>query len=161
MSKFNKLSKDVPPTEHDFPISVEGDVTKKRFLGDFTCKIPTRKEQCLIDKHRAFLNGELVDQLSPSTIKFHHMISYLRYTLTDYPRFWKQSDLGYEMHDENVVAEIYSEVLDFEVEWLKEVWGEEAVAKLQKSGDEEDENERKRSSAEGQKEESDEEEKSA
>lgn len=139
MSKFNKLSKDIPPIECDFTIDIEGHVTKKRFVGEFTCKIPRKKEQCLIDKHRVFLNGGMPEQLSPETLRFHHWISYLRYTITESPKFWKDSDLGYELYDANVVEDVYNKVLDFEVEWLKEIWGEEAVKKLKTENEEEDE----------------------
>lgn len=137
MSNNTKLSKDVPSTEADLQIDVVGEVTKKRFLGEFTAKIPRRKEQCQIDKHRAFLNGPQPEQLSPETLRFHHMISYLRYTIDDKnaPKWWKENDLGYDLYDENVVKALYDKVLDFEVEWLKEVWGEEAVAKLQAKND--------------------------
>lgn len=135
---MKNIIKEVPSTETDLQIDVIGDVTKKRFIGEFTAKIPRKKEQCLIDKHRAFLNGPSPEQLSPETLRFHHMISYLRYTLDDkqIPKWWKESDLGYELYDENVVKALYDKVLDFEVEWLKEVWGEEAVAKLQANNEE-------------------------
>jgi hypothetical protein len=59
------------------------------------------------------------------------MVSYLRYTITESPKWWKGADLGYELYDENVVKAIYEAVLDFETTWLKAVWGEEAVNKLQ------------------------------
>lgn len=131
MSKIKGLNKEVPPTESDITVDAIGEVTKKKFIGEFTCKIPRRKEQCLIDKHRAFLNGNNPEQLDPATIRFHHMISYLRYTITESPKWWKESDLGYELYDENVVKAVYEAVLEFEVEWLKDVWGEEAVKKLQ------------------------------
>lgn len=131
MSKISKLSKEIPETTCEFQIEVEGDLTKNRFIGEFVCKIPRRKEQCLIDKHRAFLNSGLADQLDPRTLRFHHEISYLRYTITESPKWWKESDLGYELYDENVVRAIYDKVLEFEVEWLKEIWGEDAVKKLQ------------------------------
>lgn len=131
MSKFNKLNKDMPPTETDVQIEVVGEVTKKKFIGEFTVKIPRRKEQCLIDKHRAFLNGPSPENLEPATLKFHHMIAYLRYVVIDSPKWWQEADLGYDMYDENVVQALYDEVLKFEVEWLKSVWGEEAVKKLQ------------------------------
>lgn len=130
MSNLNKLSKEIPSTELDFTVEVEGDVTKKRFIGEFKFKIPRRKEQCLIDKHRAFLNGSFPDQLEPATIRFHHMISYLRYTIIESPKWWKESDLGYELYDETVVKAVYDAVLDFEVQWLTAVWGEDAVNKL-------------------------------
>ncbi len=134
MNKFNRLNKEVPPTEETFTISIEGELTKKLYAGDFTCRIPRRKDQCMIDKHRAFLNGDVVDQLSPDTLRFHHMIAYLRYTIVDSPKWWKESDLGYDLYDENVVKEVYDAVLKFEVNWLTAVWGEEAVKKLQNGG---------------------------
>jgi hypothetical protein len=139
VNKFSKLSKDVPATETDFSVQVEGETTKKQFAGDFTVKIPRRKEQCLIDKHRAFLNGEQPEQLEAATLRFHHMIAYLRYTITESPKWWKEADLGYELYDENVVKAIYDKMLEFEVEWLKEVWGEEAINKrLEAQGEDKD-----------------------
>lgn len=60
------------------------------------------------------------------------MISYLRYTLNvkECPRWWKESDLGYEMYDENVVEAIYDKVLEHEVQWMRAVWGDEHVDQL-------------------------------
>lgn len=132
MNKFSSLSKDTPATENTFQIDVEGEVTKKRFLGEFTCRIPRRKEQCLIDKHRAYLNGDLAAMLDPATLQFHHMISYLRYTLMteSVPKFWKESDLGYELYDANVVQAVYDKVLEFEVDWLTQIWGRDTVNKI-------------------------------
>lgn len=132
MNKVNSLSKSIPSPECEFIIDQVGEVTKKHYVGEFTCRIPSRKEQCLIDKHRAFLNGDLAAMLDGATLRFHHMISYLRYTLkTDsVPKFWKESDLGYELYDENVVKAIYDKVLEFEVNWLTEIWGEEGVKRF-------------------------------
>jgi len=135
---MKKMSKDIPETETSILIDVEGDVTKKRFVGEFTCKIPRRKEQCLIDKHRAFLNGSMPEFLTPETLSFHHIISYLRYTVTESPKWWKEADLGYELYDENVVREVYDKVLRFEEEWLTEVWGEEHVKKLRSKNEDKD-----------------------
>jgi hypothetical protein len=136
MNKSSALLKDMPATEHTFQVDVEGEVTKKTYAGEFTCKIPRRKDQCLIDKHRALLNGDVPDQLTPATLRFHHMISYLRYTLIEFPKFWKDSDRGYELYDENVVAAIYDKVLSFEETWLKTIWGEEAMTKFKGSDEE-------------------------
>lgn len=123
--KDKSLPREIPATEKTFQVDVIGKVTNKRFVGDFTCRIPRIKEQCLIEKHQAFLNGEMVQFLPPGVIKMHKMISYLRYTLSgDLPKFWKETDLGYELQDLNVVEKIYDEVLDFEEEWLKQIWGD-------------------------------------
>lgn len=130
MSKFKDLSKEIPATEETFTLEVEGEVTGKRYLGEFTCKIPTKKDQCMIDKHKAALNGDLVDQLSPSTLFLHHKIAYLRYTLKDVPKFWRDADLGYGLIDGSVVDAVYDRVLDFEKKWLMEIWGDEALSKF-------------------------------
>lgn len=129
MSK-TKLITDLPPSIKSFQLDVIGKFTKRRFLGEFTCDIPRIKEQCLIEKHEAYLNGELAHMLPPGVRKMHKMIAYLRFTLTDYPKFWREADLGYELRDLNVVEAVYDEVLNNEEAWIKKLWddGEESKA---------------------------------
>lgn len=125
------LPTDVPDLESQFQIDIVGKLTKKRFVGDFTCRIPRIKEQCLIDKHEAFLNGSMTNFLSAGTKKMHHMIAYLRFALvSDYPRWWRDTDLGYELQDVNVINEIYDKVLEFENKWVKELWGDDPQSPL-------------------------------
>ncbi len=123
MSKNNSLIDELPDTRHQFEIDLQGKVTKKRFAGEFACKIPNIKDQAMIAKHQAMLNGEYPIYLDAGVLKVHQMIAYLRYTLTEYPLFWKQSDLGYELRDFNIIEAVYDEVLAFEDEWLKQIWG--------------------------------------
>jgi hypothetical protein len=125
MSKNNSLIDELPDTHHQFMIDLQGSSTKKLFKGEFACKIPTMKDQAMIAKHKAMLNGEFPVYLDPAILKLHEMIAYLRYTLTDYPIFWKQSDLGYELRDFNIIEAVYDSVLSFENEWLGKVWGQE------------------------------------
>jgi hypothetical protein len=124
MSENVNPVKTIPDPNHKFQIDVIGKVTGKRFLGDFTSTIPRLKEQGMINKHEAYLNGDMAQFLAPGTRKLHQMIAYLRYTLKEYPSFWKESDLGYELMDLNVIIEVYDEVLRFEEEWMKKVWGD-------------------------------------
>lgn len=131
MSNNKGLSKEIPETEYTFVIDLTGEITNKRYQGEFTCKIPTKKDQCMIDKHRAFLNGDIAEQLSPSTVILHHRIAYLRYTLKNVPKFWRDADLGYGLYDSNVVDRVYEEVLSFERRWLTEIWGEEGMKKFE------------------------------
>lgn len=126
MSKVNDLPTEVPLTTGSFQVDMVGQVSKKRFLGDFGCRIPNLKDQALIDKHYAFLNGNLPEHLNSGTRKLHQMIAYLRFTLTDYPSFWLKSDLGYELMDLNVIEDIYNKVLEFENVWIKQMWGDDA-----------------------------------
>ncbi len=125
MNDNNSLLKELPETTHSFQIELTGSVTKKRFLGDFTCKIPTLRDQALIDKHNVMLNGENPLYVAPGIQKLHKMIAYLRFTLTEFPKFWRESDLGYDLRDFNVIESIYNEVIDFEDKWIKAIWGTE------------------------------------
>jgi hypothetical protein len=108
-----------------FQIQVQGIVTGKMYEGEFSSKIPNAKDQALIAKHRAMLNGGFDDGLDPGTLNLHYRISYLRYTLTQFPDWWKKSDLGYELYDINVIDEVYGKVLKFETDWMTAVWGEQ------------------------------------
>jgi hypothetical protein len=127
MNKINDLYSDLPAMEKTFIVDVTGNFSKKRHVGEFTCRIPGIKEQCLINKHKAYLNGDQPDQLDIGTLKIHHMISYLRYTITESPKFWKESDLGYGLFDSNIIEDVYNKVLDHENNWLKSVWGDNAI----------------------------------
>lgn len=126
MSK-NKDLTELPSMEFDFPFEGIGKITKKNYRGEFSYKMPNTKVQCLIDKHFAFLNGELAQYLDASTIKVHRKVAYLRYTLTDFPKFWKDSDLGYALMDHNIIDEVHAKVIVFENEWMGKVWGKDEV----------------------------------
>lgn len=129
MSDIKDLKKSLPSMENSFSIvALEGILTKKQFEGNFTCKIPNMKTQALIAKHKAMLNGGMEASLDLGTRNLHHMLAYLRYTLTDYPKWWKENDLGYELFDINVIEEVYAKVLSFEKEWLESIWGPEEKA---------------------------------
>lgn len=127
MSEIKNLPKKLPPTEGSFFIDVTGETTNQTFKGEFECKIPNLRDQALISKHRAYLNGDLVAYLDAPTLRVHHMISYLRFALTKYPNFWKDSDQGYELMDSNVIEDVYNKALEFEEEWMVQVWGEEKI----------------------------------
>lgn len=124
MSKINMLVDEIPETTHEFTIDLVGRITKKRYLGEFKCKIPTLKDQAMIAKHIAHLNGEFPIYLDPSIVKLHKWIGYLRFTLIDTPLFWRNADLGYELRDDNIIEEVYDQVISFENEWIKTIWGE-------------------------------------
>lgn len=124
MNKINKLARTLPDNEHDFQIDVIGQGSKKRHLGEFRCKIPTIKDQCQAARHEAFLNGEYGAFLPPGIQKVNKMIAHLRFTLIDVPKFWRESDLGYELTDANVVEAVYEAVLKFENDWVDQTWGD-------------------------------------
>lgn len=137
MSDLKDMSKELPDTKSSFTLEVEGASTRQTYRGKFECKILNRKDRANIVKHRAFLNGPLENQLDVETLSFHHMVAYLRFALTQYPSWWKEADLGYELYDGNVVLEVYQKVMEFEEEWMKEVWGEDKIKELKNERDDE------------------------
>ena len=124
MNESKSLS-ELPSMEHEFFFEGTGKITKVSYRGDFKYRMPNTKTQCLIDKHRAFLNGNLAELLDAGTLNIHRQIAYLRYTLLEFPKFWKESDLGYELIDHNIIQEVYDAVIDFENNWMEQVWGKD------------------------------------
>ena len=123
MNKNNSLPESMPETTHEFMIDLVGRITKRHFKGEFACKIPTIKDQAMIAKHQAMLNGEYPVYLDGGIQKIHRMIAYLRYTITDSPMFWRNNDLGYDLRDDNIIEAVYDEVIAFENMWLEKIWG--------------------------------------
>jgi len=116
---------DLPDSSKTFDIEVTGKVTGKRYVGSFTTKLPSVKTQCLIAKHETFLNGDLAEYLPTGIRQVHERISYLRFCLSESPKWWTQSDLGYELLDVNVIEAVYEKAMEFERDWMKQVWGTE------------------------------------
>lgn len=123
MNKINELSSTIPETTSRFQIDLVGQVTKTRYLGEFICKIPTIKDQAQIAKYEAYLNGENAVFLNQGVLNVHKWIAYLKYTLVDIPLFWKESELGYNLRDPNIIEAVYDEVLAFEQKWYEAIWG--------------------------------------
>lgn len=123
MSDINNLPKAMPATTSTFQIDIVGETTGQRFLGEFSCKIPTLKDQSLISIYESRLNGDFADNLNSGVRKLHKYIAYLRYTITEIPpKFWRDSELGYNLRDFNVIDAVYTEVMAFEEKWLKAIW---------------------------------------
>lgn len=123
MSNIKDLQKSLPDMTHRFEVDMKGQLTNLSYKGDFVCKIPSAKDQSAIAKHKAYLNGGFDDGLDVGTKNLHHMISYLRYTLKEFPKWWEDNDLGYELYDVNVIETVYGFVLEFEQSWMEKVWG--------------------------------------
>lgn len=140
MSNINELPKDLPALEKEIELECEGNLTKTHYSARFKYRIPNLKARSLADRKRAELNGNIDERfLEPSVAQFHYMIAYLRATLIDVPEWWKKADYGFDLHDSNVVEELYAKAINFENEWMIQVWGE--PKKPEKSHDQPKENE--------------------
>lgn len=118
------LPKNLPEMEYTFEIDVEGNLTKHRYTGTFRFRIPNMRTRAVVDKERARLNEGLEERLDETVRDFHAMVAYLRHTLTDAPEWWAKSNQGYDLFDANVVTQVYIKVMQFEKDWMVQVWGD-------------------------------------
>lgn len=115
----------LPNMELTFNIQVVGDETKIPWVGDFTYRRPNLKERALIDVMWKKMNGDLTT-IDPDTFAYNEAISHLRFTLKEYPDWWKEADYGGNLYDANVILAIYAKVLEFENKWREKAFGGKA-----------------------------------
>jgi len=132
MSDSEDLPRDVPDREFTFFIDVEGDSTRKRFRGEFSYRIPNLKAKACADKMRASLNGGHDKHLNPTVLEFHSTISYLKFTITEAPKWWREADWGYELDDYNIVDAVYIKVEAFQKDYNEKLWGSDSDKKEEK-----------------------------
>lgn len=116
-----KPSAKLPPMDFDFDIQITGAETGELFIGHFKYRRPSLGTRSRITAMRARMNGDLTT-LDEDTQDFNHAISWLRFTLDDYPQWWSDASYGMDLHDANVVAEIYNRCMDFETKWKERVF---------------------------------------
>jgi len=145
MSNLDSLPKSVPDPIVEFSIDVEGNVSKHKYSGNFKFKVPNLRARAMAEKEKTRLNeglGKSIEcpdckkvignTLDETVLDFHAMYSYLRYSLVEYPEWWKNSNYGYELYDSNVLTELYLKAVKTEADWLKEIWGDVSEPEPQK-----------------------------
>jgi hypothetical protein len=110
----------MPNMEYRFDITVTGEETGINWVGSFLYRRPSLSERSLIEAMRARLSGDL-RSIDPQIDDFNIMISHLRWTLKEYPEWWKASDFGGNMWDRNVIEHIYKKCADFEEKFRKKL----------------------------------------
>jgi len=113
----------LPNMEHKFKIQVLGEESRINWAGDFVYRRPTLSERAMIDVMRSKLNGDL-RTIDPDTNAYNEALSHLRFTLKEYPTWWKECDLGGSLYDGNVILDIYEKVMTFEASWREKTFGE-------------------------------------
>ena len=110
----------MPKMETRFSINVVGEETKVNYMGEFVYRRPNLSERSLIETMRARLSGDL--RTVSADIDDHNiMVSHLRWTLKEFPDWWKAADFGGALWDANVVREIYKKCSEFEDEFRKKI----------------------------------------
>lgn len=118
------MSKALPSMEFSFKLDTVGKETGEHFSGDFKFVRLSLGKRGESDKLYIKLTENLA-LLPEDTLMFYDMVSFLRYGLVESPDWWKKSNYGVELFDSNVVSELYTKVMDFEMEWVQKVKGED------------------------------------
>lgn len=116
--------KSMPSMEHTFLVKIKGSDTGQLWEGSFTYKRPNIRIETQIDKTKAILDGG-IPGLSADTQFLHEVLSTLKHTLIDYPKWFEDSDFGYELYDANVIFDIFKQIKTFEKEWKDNIYIED------------------------------------
>jgi len=125
MKDIKDLPKKIPSDKYEFEFKEKGSMTGQEFSGKFIFMVPTIKEITKTGKLEASLNDGLEDILSSDILNLHAKIAYLRYALIEFPDFWKNSEYGYTLRDMNIVEKLYDICINYENDWLEQIWGKE------------------------------------
>jgi hypothetical protein len=115
------MYKTLPKNEKSFDVDVIGSTTGHIYKGQFTVK-------CVLDiKGRHSLELEqtrlLADYANPTPglMGIAHSLSHIRAKTVAAPDWWKNSDDGADILDENLIAAVLDKCKEMERDWRKEV----------------------------------------
>lgn len=111
------MQQNLPSMTHEFELNVVGEETGEKYKGTFKYKRPNIGLRRQIRIYEDELNNGS-ETLDPNIKGLNLIISHLHFTLIEFPKWWNG---GVDLYDENVVIEIYKEVLAFEDSFRKKI----------------------------------------
>lgn len=111
----------LPSMDHIFSIDIEGEKTKMRFTGQFTYRRPTISKRSEIAKTVAKMNGDQQSNLDDYTKDMNQIIGWLEHCLIEFPSWWKESNYGRDLYDDNVISELSAQIMRFEEQWQTQI----------------------------------------
>ena len=125
---------DLPKNEVSFVFDCVGEVTGKKYDGDFTvmCVLNMfQKRAYEVEKTRI-----QSDQANPSMglMGIGEVLANLRVRIIKSPNWWDDSNGGYDILDENMLVVLYDKVMEQEENWKKLV-KEQSQPKDEKLGE--------------------------
>lgn len=111
----------LPKIEKSFDFNHTGFLTGHEYAGTFTVRCVLsiqQKHQIELDKTR------LMSDLKNPTDRLDGIasaIAELKVRIMEGPAWWKDSNFGFSLIDEDVVAQLYTQCLDMENSWREEL----------------------------------------
>jgi len=114
---------DLPKNEKTFELEATGSVTGKEYNGKFTVKcILSMFDKRQLEMEKTRLTADYNNPTEGlSGIAF--ILANLRVRVVDGPEWWKQSEGGDEIYDEEVLVKLYEKTMDAEKEWRESLKG--------------------------------------
>ena len=111
----------LPKRERTFQFESVGNDTGRKYEGKFTVKTILK----IREKHQLELEKTILqaDTKSPTAglRGISNVLAELRVRVVDGPEWWKQSEGGADLDDENVLLDLYDKTLEQEAEWRKDL----------------------------------------
>ena len=129
MMTLKELEKSIPETDISFYFDdSHGVATGIHYRGDFQMCIMRYQDKMRLRKYLTELNKgiDTESEASYATMQYNYHIAYLKYAIIEGPKWWKDSNCGLELLDDNVVIDLYEKVAGLEKEWMAEVWNNES-----------------------------------
>ena len=127
----------LPKDESTFNISVVGDNTKEQYRGDFTVKTMMTNGELLQVAVAIDRAGGSSASLPVGYKLFIRSLAELDVLVVDCPKWWKNSEYGRTLKDQNVVGEIHAKALsaqdEYKAKLAKAAEESEALAKKEKT----------------------------
>jgi hypothetical protein len=112
---------DLPSKQSVFDFEHIGDLTEKKYDGAFTvvCALNMAQKHALeLEKTRLLGNyANPTDGLAGIAI----ILANLRVKIIDAPEWWKQSNGGYDIMDEDCLVALYKKVQEVEAKWREDI----------------------------------------
>ena len=115
---------DLPKNERTFDFNAVGDNFGKAYNGTFTVRcVLNIFERRLLELEKSKLRSDIVNP-TPDLIALTTILANLRLRVKEAPEWWKQSNGGDNMEEENVLVELFDKVMEQETLWRKNLKSE-------------------------------------
>lgn len=114
----------VPPNAAVFSVSVVGDKTGETYKADFvTTQILSHRQQLLSDRlFREYLGGENPSFADVDSKERARILSDINAALVmPIPQFWREKGMGLDLLDDNIITDVWANVLRVQSERAKEI----------------------------------------
>ena len=105
-----------------FVLKLNGDITGNEYQGNFECKrLLSHRDRINKDAIKRGLLGAQPEAASNDAVFRAEMLAHLSVSLLDAPKFWKESNNGLDLFDDNIVIDLFGKVIEIQNEEVKKI----------------------------------------